>query len=324
MFAGEIYAPESVRLVDIELSDARVSAGSDEPKILFEPKLACLCGSDLLFYERTYPEFMPSIGQSLHEMIGTVIESESGRFAAGECVLAVPYEHFGFYERYWVAESRAIRVDTRPVPGEALMAQPLGTVLYALKKLPSLIDRDVAVMGQGPMGLLFTAALQNLGARTVIGVDPVAERRQLSLRMGANHALDSATEDIPSAIAELTDGKGAEFVIEAVGHREQVLGQCVSSCCQDGTVLFFGVPTDRLDDVPMREMFMKNLRLLTSVHPDFRRDFPLAMQWIAEKRIDVSPMITHSYPLSDIQPAFELFHHKRDGAAKVLIDMESR
>lgn len=320
MFAGDFYAPRKIRLVDIPLEEARVSAQPGEPRVLFEPKLACLCGSDLLFYEGDYPEYRPHVGQSLHEMVGEVVESECERFRPGDRVLTVPYEHFGFYQRYWVAASRVVPLDPRPSPAEALMSQPLGTVVYALKSLPNVLDRDVAVMGQGPMGLLFTAALRNLGARHIIGVDPVAERREVSRIMGATEVIDPEDADVAEAVAEITDG-GADIVIEAVGHREQVLPQCVSSCRPHGTILFFGVPTETIDGVPMREAFLKNLRIVTSVNPDFRRDFPLAMRWIGEGRLDVAPLITHRYPLEQIEAAFELFHGKREGAVKVLIEI---
>ena len=56
------------------------------------------------------------------------------------------------------------------------------------------------------------------------------------------------------------------------------------------------------------------------MNPDFRRDFPLAMQWISEGRIDVSPIITHRYPLAKLQEAFELFRDRTEGAIKVIVN----
>ena len=56
------------------------------------------------------------------------------------------------------------------------------------------------------------------------------------------------------------------------------------------------------------------------MNPDFERDFPLAMRWIAEGRIDLSALITHHYPLSEAQKAFETFRDRRDGALKVIIE----
>ena len=321
MLAGDIYAPCKVRLVDIPLEDARVSAEADEPKILFRPTLACLCGSDLLFFERDYPEYFPSVGQSLHEMIGVVEESESPKWSPGDRVLCVPYEHYGFYERYWIAASRAVAVDPRPAPREALMAQPLGTVIYALKKIPPVIDRDVVILGQGPMGLLFTLALRNLGARTITTVDPIPERREVSLQVGATQAVDPQSDDVGDALHQCTGSQTADIVVEAVGHREQVLNDAIRLCRHGGTVLFFGVPTETIDGIRMQEFFLKNLTLVTSVLPDFARDFPLAMRWIAEQRVDVRPLLTHQFTIDQIQDAYDLFHQKRDGAIKVLLDL---
>ena len=60
------------------------------------------------------------------------------------------------------------------------------------------------------------------------------------------------------------------------------------------------------------------------MNPDFRRDFPLAMQWIGERRINVAPIITHRFPLADIQTAFETFRDRKDGAIKVLVDFPAK
>ena len=65
---------------------------------------------------------------------------------------------------------------------------------------------------------------------------------------------------------------------------------------------------------------VKNLKIQTSINPDFAIDFPLAMRWINERRVDVSPIITHRYGVEQIQDAFDLFFERREGSLKVLID----
>ena len=60
------------------------------------------------------------------------------------------------------------------------------------------------------------------------------------------------------------------------------------------------------------------------VNPDFRRDFPLAMRWIAEGRIDLAPLVTHRYTIEKVQTAFETFRDRTDGALKVLVDFASK
>ena len=74
-----------------------------------------------------------------------------------------------------------------------------------------------------------------------------------------------------------------------------------------------------IDGIRWRDALMKNVTLTTSVGPDFACDFPLAMQWIGEGRIDVRPLLTHTFPLSEIQTAFETFSDRKDNACKVLI-----
>ena len=74
MLAGEIYAPRKVRLIDVP-EPALDERNGSAAEIIFQPELACLCGSDLLFFEADYPEYPPVVGHSLHEMIGTVTET---------------------------------------------------------------------------------------------------------------------------------------------------------------------------------------------------------------------------------------------------------
>lgn len=322
MLAGNIHAPGKIDLIEVPEPrlEPRPPGDSTAGDIIFEVELACLCGSDLLFFEADYPEYPVVVGHSLHEMIGTVVDTNGRRFKPGDRVLCVPLNQEGLYERFRVSEERAIPLDPRPPEDEALLAQPLGTVIYALKKIPHLIDIDVAVVGQGPIGQLFNAALSNLGARRIIGIDLLESRLKTSPRMGANETIDASREDPVEAVRKLTGGAMADLVIEAVGHRDQCLNLCANLCRRDGRILYFGVPTETLDCVRWRDVMMKNITVHTSINPDFSRDFPLAMRWISEGRIDVTPIITHRYPLAEIQTAFETFQHRKEGALKVFLD----
>ena len=160
------------------------------------------------------------------------------------------------------------------------MAQPLGTVIFALKKLPEILDQDVAIVGQGPVGQLFCGALRNLGAREIIAVDLLESRLANSPRMGATSVVCSANEDPIAAVERITGGRMPDIVIEAVGHHDQAFNLCIDLCRKAGRILYFGVPPEHLDQIRWRDLFKKNLTVHTSVDPDFRRDFPLAMRWI--------------------------------------------
>jgi threonine dehydrogenase-like Zn-dependent dehydrogenase len=317
---GDIYAPRKIRL--IEHAPPQLGASDDAPpdQIVFEPELACLCGSDLLHFEGDYPEYAPAIGQSLHEMIGRVAATNGQRFQAGDRVLCVPVHHFGLAQRFMVSERRAIPLDPRLPDDQAVVAQPLGTVIFALRKIPYLLDQNVVVVGQGPIGQLFCATLRNLGARQIIAIDVLADRLEVSRRMGATSVIDASRQDPLEEVKRHTGGQLADLVVEAVGHREHTLNLCADLCRPAGRILSFGVPPERIDGLCWRNVFLKNLTVHTSVGPDFERDFPLALRWLAERRIDVRPIITHRFPLSEIQQAFELFAERRDGALKVFVE----
>lgn len=203
-----------------------------------------------------------------------------------------------------------------------MLAQPLGTAIFAMKKLPNLIDLDVAVVGQGPMGQFFNACLRNMGARHIIGIDLVQSRLDRSHLFGATETVCNKTTDPVAAVKDILDGQLPDIVIEAVGHYDQAFDLCIDLCRPAGRILYFGVPPQSIE-VRWRDLLFKNIAVHTSINPDFRRDFPLAMRWIGEGRINVKPLITHRYPLSQIQEAFEVFRDKRDGALKVIVEFPS-
>lgn len=323
MLAGRFSVKGKIDLIDVPepVLERPHTGDGGRGEIIFQPETACLCGSDLPYFNGEHPEFPGTIGHSLHEMYGTVTATTGTRYRPGDRVLAVPVNQRGLFERFVVSEERAIPVDPRLYGKQkAVLAQPLGTVIYALKKLPSVLDQDIAIVGQGPIGQMFCMLLKGMGAREIIAIDRLESRLKLSPRMGATAVVNCEHEDPVVAVSRITGGAMPDLVIEAVGHADQVLNLCIDLCRQNGRMLYFGVPPEKLDGIRWREMWVKNVAVHTSVNPDFARDFPLAMRWIAEDRFDVAPLITHSYPLHQIQTAFETFRDRKDGAQKVLIE----
>lgn len=327
MLAGHLVSRRQIELVEIDepqLPSAELNPGS----IIFQPEMTCLCGSDLPHFDGDFEghpvEYPQPIGMSLHEMVGTVVATNGRRWEPGTRILAVPVRQHGLFERFVMSEERTVALDPRLSDELAMLAQPFGTVVYALKKLPNMIDRDVVVLGQGPIGQMFNAGLRNLGARRIIGVDPLASRLRLSPTMGATDTVCSTGLQAVESVREILNGELPEIVIEAVGHRAQALNDAIELTRPFGQILFFGVPATTVDGVKLRDALFKNLAITTSIHPDFDRTFPLAMQWIAEGRVNLKPLITHQFPLSQIQQAYDTFRDRIDGAQKVLVEFPSR
>lgn len=324
MLASHLVAPGKIELIDVpepELSPAS-SLKSGQGEIIFQPETTCLCGSDLPYFNGS-DEWEIEIGHSLHEMIGTVTATNGQRWKAGDRVLAVPVMQQGLRERFVLDETRTIPIATNIPEEHALMAQPLGTALFALKKLPNLLDKTVAVVGQGPMGQLMNAALSNMGAREIVGIDLLESRLQVSPGMGATATICNKNTDPVAALREILNGELPDIVIEAVGHADQQFNLCIDLCREAGEILLFGVPPETIDQVRWRDLLFKNITVHTSINPDFNLDFPLAMQWLSEGRIDVTPIITHRFPLAEIQQAFELFRDRKEGVIKVIVEFPS-
>ena len=319
MFAGHIPAPGQIELIDVP-EPAWPPPADSGPAILFQPEIACLCGSDLPYFEQSETRYPPTVGHSLHEIVGTVLATTGSRFSPGTRVLAVPVDQKGLFERFIVSESRAIALPAGVPEAQTLMAQPFGTVLYALRRLPPVLGMTVAVVGQGPIGQLFNLALRNLGAASIIGIDCDPRRTAHSRDFGATATICTSEVDAAAALRDLTEGRLADLVIEAVGHAHQALNLCIELVRPHGRLLVFGVPPATIDGVLWRDLFVKNVTVHTSVNPDFAIDFPLAMRWIAAGRIDVSGLLTHRYPLAELQAAFETFRDHEGGALKVLIE----
>jgi threonine dehydrogenase-like Zn-dependent dehydrogenase len=320
MQAGQIVARERIEIVEVPLPEP------DEGQIRVRPRIGCLCGSDLPYFRADTANPMvrgrkapldPSL--SLHELIGVVDASRCPEFREGDRVLALPYEHRGLAEAF-LSEPRM----TVPLPAgewndQLVLAQPLGTVFHAVNKLGRLINLNVAVVGQGPMGLLFTALLTRLGVRQLIAIDLLPDRLEVARQMGATATIQPAEADPAAVVHDLTGGTGADLVVEAVGEPETLAG-CIDLLRRGGTILAFGVPHQARYELPFWKLFSREGQIITSVGPNVPVDFPIAVDMIAQGRLEVSPLITHRFPFHRAQEAFETFAERRNGAIKVLLE----
>jgi len=237
-------------------------------------------------------------------------------------VLAMPIGLRGLYEHLTIGGDRLVRVDAELSNDEAVLAQPMATVLSALSSVPGVIGKTVAVVGQGPIGLLFNQCLARLGAGRVIGIDVREERVARSCLFGATDAIPARRVDPVETVRELTKGEMPDLVVEAVGHEEQALNLCIGLCRDSGHLLYFGVPPDRLNDVAWEAAFRKRLTIKLSTPSDLRPFVRLAWRSIRQDRIDMSRLITHRFAFADVQRAFETYRDRRDGALKVMIDFK--
>ncbi len=319
MRAGQIVAPRQIEIVDIEQPNL---ANYPDGTVMIKTAHSAICGTDMPSFVLEHPaESYPlQPGLSIHEAIGVITDSKSDRFKPGDEVLALPRYIGGLSEYFLSDESVTMPLTDFPRKDCILMSQPLGTVVWACRKLPNLLNLDVVVVGQGPMGLLFTHTLSNLGAKTVITTDVVDFRLSVSKKMRATHTINAAKQDPAAVVEGITEGRMADLVIEVVGHQTETINDCLQLLKRGGTLLAFGVPDDLVYDFHFADFFRKNINFIGSVGPDAPNDFPLAMDMIAQGRIDVSPIITHHLPFTEAQLGFEMALNKKDEAIKIVFD----
>jgi threonine dehydrogenase-like Zn-dependent dehydrogenase len=213
--------------------------------------------------------------------------------------------------------------------------------------------QSVLVLGLGPIGEMCTRVAQHLGAETVIGIDLVPDRLAMAQRHGVTTIDAGAEDDVPKAVRDLTDGRGADSVIDAVGmeahgstvasaaHRAvaampdslgrrlmekagldklSVLHAAIATVRRGGTISLSGVYGGMADPMPMMELFDKQVQLRMG-QANVRRwvDDLLPLVEGDEDPLGVEDLATHRLPLTDAPKAYADFQQKRNGTIKVLL-----
>ncbi|MDQ3886622.1 MAG: glutathione-dependent formaldehyde dehydrogenase [Actinomycetota bacterium] len=211
---------------------------------------------------------------------------------------------------------------------------------------------SVAVFGLGPIGQMAARIARHLGYRA-IAIDLVPERFEMARRHGIEVLDSHAHDDIPAALRDLTDGRGPDSVIDAVGmeahgapgaefaqkltgllpdavaaplmqqagvDRLSVIYQCIESVRRSGTISLSGVYGGATDPMPMLQMFDKGIKV-TMGQAHVRRWIDDIMPLVTDGNdpLGVTDLATHRMPLADAPHGYEIFQKKQNGAIKVLL-----
>jgi S-(hydroxymethyl)mycothiol dehydrogenase len=172
---------------------------------------------------------------------------------------------------------------------------------------------SVAVLGCGGVGDAAIAGARLAGARTIIAVDLDPTKLEWAQRFGATHTVNARENDVVEAIRELTDGNGADVVIDAVG-RPETFKQAFYARDHAGTAVLVGVPTPDMQlELPLIDVFSRGGAVKSSWYGDClpSRDFPMLIDLHLQGRLDLGAFVTETIGLEDVEKAFEDMHHGR-------------
>lgn len=296
-----------------------------------------ICGTDVSIWQGKMAARLPLIPG--HECTGEVVElgQEVSRLKRGDRVVLDPLVHCGachycvrglvnlclkggirgrewpgtFAEYVAVKETEAFAIPPNVSLAAATNFIALYTVVYSQRKAPYIPGGHVAILGQGNSGLLHTQLAKASGAASVIAVTRSRWKLEIAKKLGADHLVRAGEGDAVQAVKDLTEGLGADVVIETAGTAE-TMRQAYGMVRPGGAILQFGIGPKAVDGIPGQDYYFKDLTVIGS-RAGLAEDFERAIRLVASGRIDLEPLITHRFPLAQIQRGFEFIEKGGDG-----------
>ncbi len=291
-------------------------------EVLVRVQAGGICGSDAPYFRSALAldGRSPAVpGAPLHEIVGEVVTAASGDLRPGDQVVGWATRFDGLAD-YIVTEDSSLHAYQLPLPPEeAVLIQPLACVLYAVERLGPVAGQACAVLGLGPIGLLFCHVLKQRGAARVVGVDRV-DRSAVAPGLGVDEVIWASSHHYA---AQLEAGSRPDVIVEAVGHQVTTLQDAVSAVGEGGRIFYFGVPDDEVYPLNMQRLLRSNLTLMSGTTLDRRRVLAEAEQYLTAFPELVGALITHRFSRADVQSAFEVAVASSAGRLKVVLRFEA-
>ena len=224
------------------------------------------------------------------------------------------------YFRVPYAQANLARIPDELSDEEVLFVTDIASTGIAAAETANVrIGDSVVVYAQGPIGLSATAGARLMGAALVIGVDSNHTRLEMARRMGADVVIDHTQEDPVARVKALTDGRGADVAIEALGIQE-TFENCLKSVRPAGVVSSLGVYGDKVS-IPLESFVygIGDIDIRSTLCPGGKERMRALMQMVANGRLDLAQLVTHRFDLDQIEEAYPLFSNQEDDVIKVAI-----
>lgn len=321
-------------------------------EVLLKVKASGICGSDIarVFTKGTYS--FPTIPG--HEFAGQIVEVGAevdekliGRKAAvlpllpckkcdmceiGEYASCRDYNYFGsrcdggFAEYLAVPVWNLVMCEGDLSYEEMAMAEPAAVSLHALSKASVELGDSVVVFGAGAIGLMLAEFAKAWGAGKVILLDIDERKLDFAKQMGYEYAINNSNDDWQQKVMDITKGKGADIAIEGAGVAS-ALGGCLNIVKPQGKVVLMGNPVGdmHLLQHDYWEILRKQLTVVgtwNSSYTQKKNDWQVALDTMANGKMDVKKFITHKFELTDGNKAFEIVRDRKEFSNRVMFIIE--
>lgn len=335
MKALVFYGPEDCRVVDVE--KPKIDSG----EVLVRVKYAGVCGTDVRIYKGTKKIDAPRIIG--HEFAGDIAEIGAGvtKYSVGERVTVYPvifcgqcyacrdgrkniclnrttlgYQFDGGFAEYVripgkaVADGNIVRLPDNVSYEEGATSEPVCAAYNGIVRANIKEGDDIVILGAGPIGLCHTMLSKTKKAGRIIVSEPNAEKRELALEFGADHAIDptGSSVSLEKEVFKLTNDKGADVVFVDVGRAEVIEGG-FALLKKGGTyILFAGCPEGTEITIDPNVIHYKEI-CFTGASASTPEYLTEVLGLISSKQINVGSLITDVMPLADWEKAIKMKLH---------------
>jgi L-iditol 2-dehydrogenase len=324
------------------------SPNADE--VICEVDTTYICGTDPHIIAGDFPGFWPTAFPFVpgHEWSGTVVQTgpkaaqlgykEGDRVCAishcgcGYCKMCLKgryniclnygheerghrqYGHYtpGAYAQYMRTSVKSIFRIPHSMPLEyAACVDPLSIALYTVKRSRIEPGEDILILGTGPQGLMAILCAKALGAGRIIAAGS-GQRLKKAEELGAL-PIDYRKEDVVQKVKELTGGHGVPSVLECAGTTKSIHQACLAAA-KGGVVSIIGIPHEE-PQLPIKRIVLDEVELIGNrANPNTAQE---AIDLLQNNRIDLTPLLTHRFPLKEFASALETYEKRKGGAIKV-------
>ncbi|MGH2460806.1 MAG: NAD(P)-dependent alcohol dehydrogenase [Chloroflexota bacterium] len=318
-------------------------------EVVIAPRVVGICGSDLHLYQEG------RIGDSIlerplvlgHEAAGRVVAVGPGvdelavgervivepGLACGQChlcqigrynlcprvrFLGIPHTDGLMTGRARVPARWIHRLPDAMTDDEGAMVEPFAVGLQATEEADVRPGQTVVILGAGPIGLMVLQAARVRGAGTIVSIDLAERPLELARQLGATVAVNPRQTDALATVRELTDGAGADVVIEAVG-AAPTIQQALDLVRRGGVVTLVGIASQPTIPLSTNRIVRSGLQVRSSFR--YAHQHPVAIALAVAKRVDLLAPITHHFDVGQAPEAFRYVEQHKDEVVKGVIEL---